>query len=137
MILIDSSVWIDYFNGVPSWQTDALDHALSASTILMGDLILTEVLQGFRLDRDFEKAKSLLTELPFRRMGGYQIALQSALNYRRLRKAGVTVRKTIDVFIATYCIEKGLPLLHNDRDFEPLVDHCGLIIYQPPHKLPL
>jgi predicted nucleic acid-binding protein len=135
VILVDSSVWIDYFNGVSSWRTDALDHALSASIIVVGDLIFTEVLQGFRLDRDFETAKSLLAELPFRKMGGYQIALQSALNYRRLRKAGVTVRKTIDVFIATYCIEKELPLLHNDRDFEPLVDHCGLAIYQSPSEL--
>jgi hypothetical protein len=128
VILVDSSVWIDYFNGVTSWQTDALDHALCASTIIMGDLILTEVLQGFRLDRDFETAKNLLKDLPFRRMGGYRIALRSAINYRRLRKAGVTVRKTIDVLIATYCIENQLPLLHNDRDFDPLVEHCGLTI---------
>jgi predicted nucleic acid-binding protein len=130
VIIVDSSVWIDYFNGVSSCQTDDLNHALSASTIIMGDLILTEVLQGFKLDRDFETAKNLLVDLPFRRMGGYQIALQSAMNRRRLRKAGVTIRKTIDVFIATYCIEKGLPLLHSDRDFDPLVKHCGLTIYQ-------
>jgi predicted nucleic acid-binding protein len=129
VILVDSSVWIDYFNGVSTWQTDALDHLLATTTILMGDLILTEVLQGFRLERDFEKAKSLLTALPFRTIGGYQVALQSALNYRRLRKAGVTVRKTIDVFIATYCIMETLTLLHDDRDFDPLAFHCGLVTY--------
>ena len=86
MILVDSSVWIDYFNGKRSWQTDLLDHMLSNVPIIMGDLILTEVLQGFRSDKDFETAKSFLTALPFRQMGGYNVAVQSAQNYRKLRK---------------------------------------------------
>ncbi|MDJ0785144.1 MAG: PIN domain nuclease [Desulfosarcinaceae bacterium] len=132
MILVDSSVWIDYFNGVNRWQTDALDHLLSTTTLLMGDLILAEVLQGFRRKKDFETANQLLSSLPFRAMGGYQVALQSALNYRRLRKSGITVRKTIDVFIATFCIIEGISLLHNDRDFKPLEVHCGLATYTPP-----
>jgi predicted nucleic acid-binding protein len=132
VILVDSSVWIDYFNGESTWQTDALDRLLGSTTILMGDLILAEVLQGFRLDKDFEKAKGLLTALPFRTIGGYQVAVQSALNYRRLRKAGATVRKTIDLFIATYCIVETLTLLHNDRDFDPLTIHCGLATFAPP-----
>lgn len=129
MILVDSSVWIDYFNGTSSWQTDLLDHSLSTTLVTTGDLILAEVLQGFRSDKDYETAKDLLTTLPFRRIGGYGVAVQSAQNYRRLRKAGVTVRKTIDVLIATFCIMEGLPLLHNDRDFDPLVLHCGLEAY--------
>ncbi len=131
MILVDSSVWIDYFNGKRSWQTDLLDHMLSNVPIIMGDLILTEVLQGFKSDKDYKAAKNYLSELPFRQMGGYNVAVQSAQNYRALRKKGVTVRKTIDVIIGTYCILEDLPLLHNDRDFEPLVSHLSLKILSP------
>lgn len=97
MILVDTSVWIDYFNGTSGWQTDALDHHLSHSRIIMGDLILTEILQGFRSDSDFRKAKQFLDALEFRLIGGYAVALESARMYRQLRKSGVTVRKTIDV----------------------------------------
>ena len=110
MILVDSSVWIDYFNGKRSWQTDLLDHMLSNVPIIMGDLILTEVLQGFKSDKDYETAKNYLGKLPFRQMGGYNVAIQSAQNYRKLRKAGVTVRKTIDIIIATFCIIEGFTL---------------------------
>ena len=98
MILVDSSVWIDYFNGKRSWQTDLLDHMLSSVPIIMGDLILTEVLQGFKSDKDYETTKNYLGELPFRQMGGYDVAIQSAQNYRQLRKDGITVRKTIEIF---------------------------------------
>ena len=131
MILVDSSVWIDYFNGKRSWQTDLLDNYLSDVPIIMGDLILTEVLQGFKSDKDFKTAKSFLSLLPFRPMGGYNVAIQSAQNYRRLRKAGITVRKTIDVIIATYCIINGLTLLHDDRDFNPIASHFPLKISAP------
>jgi predicted nucleic acid-binding protein len=92
----------------------------------MGDLILTEILQGFKSDRDFKTAKSFLDELPFLRMGGYRVAIQSAQNYRRLRKTGITVRKTLDVIIATFCMEEGLTLLHDDHDFEPIAAHFPL-----------
>ena len=78
MILVDSSVWIDYFNDKRSWQTDLLDHMLSNVPIIMGDLILTEVLQGFKSDKDYETAKKYLGELPFRQIGGYNVAIQSA-----------------------------------------------------------
>jgi predicted nucleic acid-binding protein len=131
MILVDSSVWIDYFNGKRSWQTDLLDHMLSNVPIIMGDLILTEVLQGFKSDKDFETAKNYLNELPFRQMGGYNVAIQSAQNYRKLRKAGVTVRKTIDIIIATFCIVEGLTLLHDDRDFNPIASHFPLKAFVP------
>jgi hypothetical protein len=131
MILVDSSVWIDYFNGKRSWQTDLLDHMLSNVPIIMGDLILTEVLQGFKSDKDYEAAKNYLNELPFRQMGGNNVAIQSAQNYRQLRKAGVTVRKTIDIIIATFCIVEGLTLLHDDRDFNPIASHFPLKAFVP------
>lgn len=131
MILVDSSVWIDYFNGKASWQTDLLDQCLSDFPVVMGDLILTEVLQGFKIDREFETAKSFLSALPFRQMGGYDIAVQSAENYRKLRKTGITVRKTIDVIIATFCIAEEFTLLHDDRDFDPIADLFPLKICAP------
>ena len=131
MILVDSSVWIDYFNGRKTWQTDLLENLFSNVPIIIGDLILTEILQGFRSDNDYKTAKSFLSDLPFRQMGGYQVAVQSAQNYRTLRKKGVTVRKTIDVIIGTYCILEDLPLLHDDRDFEPMVSHLSLKILSP------
>ena len=132
MILVDSSVWIDYFNGISTWQTDALDNCLSNVPVVIGDLILTEVLQGFRSDKDFDTAKSLLNDLPFRQIGGYNVAIQSAQNFRSLRKAGVTVRKTIDVIIATFCIIEGLTLLHDDRDFNPMETYFTLKTLSPP-----
>jgi predicted nucleic acid-binding protein len=131
MILVDSSVWIDYFNGQRSWQTNLLDNLLSDVPIIIGDLILAEILQGFRSDNDYDSAKSYLSVLPFHQIGGFQVAVQSAQNYRILRKKGVTVRKTIDVIIGTYCILEGLPLLHDDRDFDPMVSHLALQVLVP------
>ncbi len=126
MILVDSSVWIDYFNGIPTWQTDLLDTYLSKVPVVIGDLILTEVLQGFRSNTDYETAKKFLSVLPCRQIGGYNVAVQSAQNYRLLRRSGVTVRKTIDIIIATFCIMEGLILLHDDRDFDPMVSHFSI-----------
>jgi predicted nucleic acid-binding protein len=121
MILVDSSVWIDYFNGKKTSQTDWLDLSLGNIPIIMGDLILTEVLQGFQSDKDFKTAKDLLLRISFMAMGGQALALESAMNYRFLRKNGITVRKTIDVMIGTFCIHYRIPLLHDDRDFDPMV----------------
>jgi predicted nucleic acid-binding protein len=132
VILVDSSVWINYFNGIITWQTNLLDHYLSNVPVVLGDLILAEVLQGFRSDKDYETAKDFLSALPFRQIGGYNVALQSAQNYRILRKAGVTVGKTIDIIIATFCIMEGLTLLHDDRDFDPMVSHFSLMTPTPP-----
>lgn len=126
MIIVDSSIWIDYFNGKITPQTDWLDSSLGNTPIVVGDLILTEVLQGFQNDKDFRVAKDLLWGMPFMAMGGRVLALQSAMNYRSLRKKGVTVRKTIDVMIGTFCIHYQLPLLHDDRDFDPMVRFLGL-----------
>lgn len=126
MILVDSSVWIDFFNGTRSRQTDLLDDLLGSELLLTGDLILAEVLQGFRRDADFRRTKSALDRLAFRPMLGREIALASAQNYRTLRARGVTVRKTVDMIIATFCLENGHELLHADRDFDPLAAHLGL-----------
>lgn len=128
MILVDSSVWIDYFNGVRSSQTDRLDSSLGRIPIIIGDLILTEVLQGFQSEKDFKIAKELFLGISFMAMVGQSIALESAMNYRYLRKKGVTVRKTIDVIIGTFCIYNQIALLHCDRDFDPMVKHFGLEI---------
>jgi predicted nucleic acid-binding protein len=121
MILVDSSVWIDYFNGRKTAQTDWLDSALGNIPIIMGDLILIEVLQGFQNDNDFKIAKNLLLSIPFLPMTGQELAFESAMNYRFLRKKGVTIRKTIDVIIGTFCIHYKLDFLYEDRDFDPMV----------------
>ena len=126
MIIVDTSVWIDYFNGKHSKETDSLDTILGNQEILIGDLILTEILQGFQEDRLFREAQSMLESFPVVPMLGMQLAIKSATNYRILRKRGATVRKTIDVMIGTYCIEHHIPLLYADRDFDPMVRHLGL-----------
>lgn len=120
MILVDSSVWIDYFNGKKTTKTDWLDSALGNEQIITGDLILIEALQGFQSDNDFKTAKKLLSTLPFMEMVGQELAIKSALNYRLLRKNGVTVRKTMDIMIGTFCIHYQVSLLHDDRDFDPI-----------------
>jgi len=125
--MVDSSVWIDYFKGTINKQTDFLNSALGTQSLCIGDLILTEVLQGFRLDKDYRQARVLLSELTIYEILGVKIAQQSANNFRSLRKRGITVRKTADVIIATFCIEQKLPLLFTDKDFKPFVDHLGLI----------
>jgi len=126
MILIDSSVWIDYFNGKKTIKTDWLDSALGSEPIIIGDLILAEVLQGFQSDDDFKTAKKLLLGFPFMDMLGQELAIKSALNYRYLRKNGVTVRKTIDVMIGTFCLHYQVSLLHDDRDFDPIEKFLNL-----------
>ncbi len=128
MILVDSSVWIDYFNGKKTSQTDWLDSALGNKPIIIGDLILTEVLQGFQSENDFRKAKKILLEFPFMEMVGQNMAIKSAANYRFLRKKGVTIRKTIDVMIGTFCIYYHFSLLHDDRDFDPIEEYLKLKI---------
>ncbi len=127
MILVDSSVWIDYFRGVATPQVDKLDALLGSEPVAIGDLILTEVLQGFTADRDFDRALRMLRPLALIEIGGRDLALQAARNFRTLRTHGVTVRKTIDTLIATRCIESGLTLLYSDRDFDPVVAHLGLM----------
>ena len=126
MIFVDSSVWVDYFNGTQSAETDCLDSLLGKEPVGLGDVVLLEVLQGFRSDQDYKIAKDLLTALTVFTLGGQEMAIKSADNFRLLRKKGITVRKTIDVLIATFCISKNLPLLHSDKDFESFHQHLKL-----------
>jgi predicted nucleic acid-binding protein len=126
MILVDSSVWIDYFRGTQTPEADRLDNLLGTEPVATGDLILAEVLQGFGSERDFRQGQGLLTSLPVIELVGGDIAIQAARNFRMLRARGITIRKTIDTLIATSCIEKGLSLLYSDRDFDPFVEHLGL-----------
>lgn len=126
MILADSSVWIDYFRGTSTPQTETLDALLGSEPVVTGDLILTEVLQGFASERDFNIARKLLTSLDIVNLAGRDIAIQAARNFRALRALGITVRKTIDTVIATRCIESGFMLLYSDKDFDPFVQHLGL-----------
>ena len=126
MILVDSSVWIDYFRDVDTPQVERLDAALGSEPVAIGDLMLTEVLQGFFAERDFAVALELLGALDRVEIAGHEIAVEAARHFRALRAKGITVRKTIDTLIATRCIHDGLPLLYSDRDFDPFVTHLGL-----------
>ncbi len=126
MIFVDSSVWIDYFNGAETLEVEMLDEFLGVTPIAIGDLILVEVLQGFRHNKDYEIAKKLLLTLRVFDLLGSEMALKVAQNYRILRSKGITMRKTADVIIATFCIEKNLTLLYADRDFKPFEQHLGL-----------
>ena len=126
MWIVDSSVWIDYFGGEITPQTDLLHAALGQRAISLGDIILCEVLQGYRRQRDFEAARQALLQFPIYTIGGTEIALKSAENYRFLRRQRITVRKTVDCLIATFVIERGFSLSHSDRDFDAFETHLGL-----------
>ncbi|MHB0896706.1 MAG: type II toxin-antitoxin system VapC family toxin [Spirochaetales bacterium] len=128
MIIADTSVWIDYVRGVESVQTDLLDYELLHDRVATGDIIIVEFLQGFREEKDLKIAKKIMDRLEYYDFLGKEMALIAAGNYRKLRKNGVTVRKTINVIIASFCIEKGFELLHNDRDFDPMEKYLGLKI---------
>ncbi len=126
MIVVDSSVWIDFFNGGSTPEVERLDGLLGVTPLAIGDLILVEVMQGFRAERDVATARQLFRSLALLPMLGGNNAWKAAEHYRQLRRKGITVRKTIDGIIATSCIEANLPLLFSDRDFQPYVEHLGL-----------
>jgi hypothetical protein len=126
VIVVDTSVWIDYFNGRDTEQTSVLDASLGNHEVAIGDLIALEILRGFRLDKDYNTAKKYLATLQQYSMLNPQLALKAADNYRKLKKKGITVRKTADIVIATFCIEQKLPLLYTDRDFDPFSEHLKL-----------
>ena len=126
MILVDSSVWIDYFRGSATKQTQRLDLLLDTEALAIGDLILTEILQGFVIDREFDEARRLFASLKLVALGGEDVAIEAARNFRKLRKLGITVRQTIDTVIATRCMVSGYELLHDDRDFDSFEKHLGL-----------
>lgn len=131
MILVDTSVWIDYLNGTPTRHSDALDLAIVEGIVAMGDLIFLEILQGIRDDREYRTTKQSLKTLDQLELFGKGMSEKCAENCRALRKKGITIRKTTDVIIATYCIEQKLPLLFTDRDFIPFVEHLGLVSALP------
>lgn len=126
MIVADTSAWIDYFKGIEAPHTDILDYELEHNRIITGDIIIAEFLQGFRNDKDYLEAKKIMETLEYHDFVGKKIALQTAQNFRILRKKGITIRKTIDVIIATFCIENDYQLIHNDRDFDSMEKHLGL-----------
>lgn len=128
MILADSSIWIDFFNDTNNEKVDALVEYLSRERIISADLVVTEVLQGFRKDSDFLTAVDIFNSIPCHSVLGKEIALKSAENFRSLRKKGLTIRKTADMILATYCIENNIPLLQNDRDFEMIASELDLIL---------
>jgi hypothetical protein len=131
LIFVDASVWIDYFRGDINPATDFLDGLLSKEQAVAGDITLTEVLQGFASEREFAIASRLLARVPVVIIGGRELCLQAAANYRLLRARGLTVRKTIDTLIATRCIVDGLTLLHRDRDFDVFAENLGLLVVGP------
>jgi predicted nucleic acid-binding protein len=126
MILVDSSVWIDYFNGADLPHTRKVNEILGFQEIVVNDLVMTEVLRGFRIKKDFEDTLEVLDAFRFELVGGRDVAIQAARNFIFLRSMGFTIRKTVDSLIATSCILNGFQLLHNDRDFVPFETHLGL-----------
>ena len=126
MIFVDTSVWIDFFNGKETREVLILEAALGAEVVSIGDLIALEILQGFRNDKDYNTAKELLSALTIYSLLGERAAYVCAENYRALRKKGITIRKTADVIIASFCIENNFPLLFSDKDFLPFFKHLGL-----------
>ena len=126
MVIVDTSVWIDLFAGRDTPQVRILRQISAHQRIGVGDLMVCEVLQGVRDQRQYGRVRGVLRGLELLQIGGISIALAAAHNYRVLRQKGITIRGTIDCLIATFCIENGHVLLHNDHDFEPLEDHLGL-----------
>ncbi|BAU58074.1 membrane-associated protein containing RNA-binding TRAM domain and ribonuclease PIN-domain [Halorhodospira halochloris] len=126
MMLVDTSVWIDYFNGIENPHTDLLDSSIVEGSVAIGDLIFLEILQGIRTDREYRQTKQSLLTLDQHELFSRKMAGKCADNYRALRKKGITIRKNADIIIATFCIENDFPLLFLDRDFKPFVEHLGL-----------
>ncbi|MDB2384576.1 PIN domain nuclease [Endozoicomonas sp.] len=126
MILADTSVWIDYLNGKITPASDLLDACLVEGTLAMGDLIFLEILQGIRDNKQFRQVKNKLSLLDEYTLFSPSMVIKCANNFRALRKKGITVRKTNDVIIASFCIEQKMALLYTDRDFNPFSDHLGL-----------
>ena len=126
MILADTSAWIDYFNGNITSQTDLLDECLMEGTLAMGDLIFLEILQGIREDKQYKQVKTKLSLLDQYAMFSPAMVAKCANNFRCLRQKGITIRKTNDVIIASFCIDKNIALLYTDRDFKPFTEYLGL-----------
>jgi predicted nucleic acid-binding protein len=131
MIIVDTTVWVDYLRGTRTPQADWLEAQLTRERLGLTDLILCEVLQGITTDGQFDAVQEELLKFAVFETGTVELAVEAALNYRRLRAAGRTVRKTIDSLIATFCLVEGHTLLHNDRDYDPFEDVLGLKVVHP------
>lgn len=129
MIVVDSSVWIHYLAGTATPQVNKLEQLMDRREILVGDLVLCEVLQGVHSEREASRVEDALRRFTVVEMLNDRFAVRSAANYRTLQARGITIRKTIDLFIGTFCIERGYPLLHDDRDFEPMTRYLGLVVH--------
>jgi predicted nucleic acid-binding protein len=127
LIVVDSSVWIDFLNGRNAPHVRRLRELFGANELIVGDLMLCEVLQGLDTERAALEVEALLRRFKIVPMAGDAIAVGAARNFRSLRRRGITIRKTIDLLIGTWCIENAVPLLHNDSDFHPMARHLGLI----------
>lgn len=125
-MLVDTSVCVDFFNGIATREVQALDRLIGTGEILIGDLILAEILKGFARDADYRRARAVLMELPYSDLGGGEVAIAAAGHYRSLRAKGVTVRKSVDMIIGTFCLLGGHVLLHSDRDFDVMEKHLGM-----------
>jgi len=132
MILIDTSGWIEYFNDTGHEVIRDIDYALDNELVCLGDLIYCEVLQGIKHKKELRKVKNVLHTLQKEIIGGFEICEKASENYKYLRSTGITVRKTIDIIIGTYCIENGHEIIHNDIDFEPIKKHLGLKLFKAP-----
>jgi predicted nucleic acid-binding protein len=128
VILADTSIWIDYFRGIKSAGTDRLNDLLDEDRVATGDLIIVELMQGFKTPHHAAAAKRIISRLHYFDLAGEDIAFKAAANYRYLRQKGITVRKTIDIIIGTFCIENNVTLIHNDRDFDPMAKYLGLLV---------
>lgn len=126
MIVVDSSVWIDFYNGAVTRESEYLDSILGVVPLAVGDVIVIEVLQGFRHERHYRRALELFDDLAFVEMLGRERTVAAADKFRRLRSEGVTIRKTVDVIIGSYCIDEKVPLPFSDRDFQRMVEHSAL-----------
>jgi predicted nucleic acid-binding protein len=124
--IIDTTVWIDFFRDSKTEQTDLLERVIRRGDAALGDVILSEILQGIDSEKEFRYVKRHFSNFHIYPMIGRSNAIQSAANYRKLRAKGITVRKIVDCWIATFCIVRGFPLLHNDRDFAPFEQHLEL-----------
>lgn len=131
MIIIDTTVWIDYLRGAANPHTEWLDRELDRERLGLTDIILCEILQGIRDDAAFTRVRRSLSRFELFEMGGEVLAIASARNHRFLRSQGYTVRKTIDCLIATFCLIEGHSLLHRDRDFDPFEKVLGLRVVHP------
>lgn len=129
MILVDTSLWINYFNGLSTKHTDTLDRILSDQTVLLGDIILTEVLQGFDSEKEFRLAKQALDPLDCVKLGGKSLAIKAASNFRFLQSKGITIRKTVDMLIASWCMEHNIELFHHNKYFDLIATQLPLKIY--------